>query len=134
VNSLDCINNLNVTVSSKTLRPFYRIGTSTWKDEAVKVNGEMSGQISVFALYIRYCEEKKEYPNEEQFVRFCYSKLTNSIHSKSTVPAQIREMYRFAVEKYQKIRVFEKYTVQQFLKIANKARKGRRSREDRERE
>jgi hypothetical protein len=86
-----------------TLRPFSVVNNVSWDVVSEKIFGPLSGQISLCRYYIRFIEEKKEFPEmkKEEFISFCYKLVQNRENSpKQTLPRTITRAVNTIFKQY----------------------------------
>ena len=74
----DIKENSYLVISPKTLRPVYQ---SDWKEQAKELNKiDIKEQQSVYAFYLRYYLQKKEFPTFNQYLNYIYDKTQKPLH------------------------------------------------------
>ena len=108
---------VHVVVSPKTMRPVYRHRDKTWRDLAIEKNGDLSGQISGYALYIQCCASLGMYPDEDTYIRYCYRRQKCRF-TEPTLPHHISVIYRQVNDSYT-VAGRDRIPVSEFIRITN---------------
>lgn len=101
----DDIPDHKVHISPKTLRPYCYDKTNKlpWEDSCVKVYGQVNDVLSGNAYFIKYIQEKLQYPTKESLIKYMATKQENKLVPKDTLPTDVEAFVDNIFERYEEV-------------------------------